>query len=289
MKLVVWLLLVGLVFGLGCGGKATVTVLSEPVKLAYKDVGGQAVQYKMTSSVTMNLGGSTTTWVSDITYSAKVESIYSEGTIARRITFDDFSISTISGGRPEPDEAAAGYKGQYLWLKLGPAGQIVDWKGLDKLSSYTAEDRNLRDVLVQQMATLFQPLPADPVNVGSKWQSTVEIPVTIRGGDFKQKVKTDYEVSGFGQRSGRNCAKILVLASVEGEGSGTRGADRKFWVEASGLGKGEMWFDYENGLLVEYGVGVTADQTLNYERAGKADVATEFATIDSQSKIRLVK
>ena len=50
-----------------------------------------------------------------------------------------------------------------------------------------------------------------------------------------------------------------------------------------------MWFDFDNGLLVEYEMGVTADQNMSYERAGKTDVATEAATVDSQTKIKLVK
>jgi hypothetical protein len=233
--------------------------------------------------------GSTTSWVSDITYSARIESLAADGMIIRRLTFDAFSIFEQSGGRLEPDNAAAGYKGQYLWLRLGPAGEVVEWKGLDGIRSYTAEDRDLKNVLVQQMATIFQPLPGDEVNVGSKWQRSVEIPVNIRGGEFKQKISTDYEVIGFGQRSGRNCVKIQTKALVEGEGSGVRGGDKQFWVDSKGIGKGNVWFDYENGLLVEYELKVTADQTLSYERAGKADVATESATIDSQTQIKLVK
>lgn len=289
MKYLVWLVLLGLVFYMGCGGKAAVSTAPQTVTLAYKQMGGQSSQYKMTSSVTVNLEGSTSSWISDITYSARVDSIAPDGVITRRLTFDAFSIVEQSGGKFTPDNEAAGYKGQYLWLKLGPAGEVLDWRGLDGIHSYTAEDRDLKNVLVQQMATLFQPLPKDEVSVGSTWQNAIEIPVTIRGGEFKQKVTADYQVVGFGQRSGRSCVKIQAKATYEGEGSGTRATDKKFWVDSQGQGKGMVWFDYENGLLVEYEMGATADQSLSYERAGKTDVATEAATVDSETKIKLVK
>jgi hypothetical protein len=42
-------------------------------------------------------------------------------------------------------------------------------------------------------------------------------------------------------------------------------------------------------VLVEFSVGVTADQSLSYERSGKEDVATEAATVDSETRIKLVK
>ena len=292
MKLAAVLLTVCLVACAGCGGGGgakAVSPTASPVTLEYKTGGGQPVQYKMTSSVTVNVQGATDTWISDISYTVKVESIATDGAITRRITFDDFSISSVSGGTPVPDPSAAGYKGQYLVLRMGPNGEVQDWKGLDGIHSVTAEDRDLRNVLVQQMAQLFQPLAKEPVNVGSKWQSTFEMPVEIGGGEFKQKVVTDYEVLGFGQRSGRNCARIRLLLVTQGEGSGTQGAGRQYWVDAQGGGKGEMWFDYDSGVIVDYNAGGTADQNMSYERAGKEDVATETSTVDTQTKIKLVK
>jgi hypothetical protein len=289
MKYLVWLALLALAFSAGCGGKSALSTVSQPVTLAYKQVGDQYSQYKMSSSVTVNMQGTTTSSVSDITYSARIESLATDGMIVRRLVFDAFSIFEQSGGRLEPDAAAAGYKGQYLWLKLGPQGEVVEWKGLDGIRSFTAEDRDLKNVLVQQMASTFQPLPSEAVNVGSTWHRSIEIPVNIRGGEFKQKIATDYEVIGFGQRSGRNCAKVQTKALLQGEGSGSRGGDRQFWLKSDGAGKGSIWFDYENGLLVEYEMKVTANQTLSYERAGKTDVATEAMTVDSQNQIKLVK
>ena len=43
--------------------------------MEYSSVGGTTFPYKMSYSVTMNIEGSTDTWVSDITYVAKVDTI----------------------------------------------------------------------------------------------------------------------------------------------------------------------------------------------------------------------
>jgi hypothetical protein len=290
MKLAAVVLVSGLAFCLGCGGGGKTSVApTEPVKLEYKSLGGQPAHYQLTSSVTVNFEGSTESSISDIKYTAKVESIGPDGVIVRRITIDDISISEISGGRPTPDPAAAEYKGQYLWLKMGPAGEVLDWKGLDGISSYTAEGRDLKNVFVLQIASLFRPLPKEPITIGSTWQDVLMVPIQIRGGDFTQKATTEFEVTGFGQRAGRNCVKIRATGMYLGEGTGTRRGDRKFWVESEGAGKGEVWFDYENGLMVEFISSVTADQSMSYERAGKEDVATEAATVDSDVRIKLIK
>jgi hypothetical protein len=139
------------------------------------------------------------------------------------------------------------------------------------------------------MTLLYQPLPKDPVTVGSTWQNNLEMPVTMRGSEFKQTVSANYEVTGFGQKSGRTCAKVHLTTTAKVEGSGMRGADRQFWVESSAAGKGELWFDYANGLPVEFTLRLTRDQVMRYERAGKEDVATEASTIDSEVKIKLTQ
>jgi hypothetical protein len=289
MKSVAALLALGMLCCWGCAGTPAVTTTGEPVSLHYSALGGRPFPYKMSYTVTVNVEGSTETWVSDIVYSAKVDTVTPDGSVIRRITFDDFSISTYSGSAPTPDPAAAGYKGQYMWLPIGPEGEIGDWKGLDGIRTYTADSRDLRDVLVQQMAMLFRPLPSEPVTIGATWQRKLEQPLMIMGGDFTQRTTVDYEVIGFGRRADRNCVKIRMTAAVAGEGKGLRGGGRNFWVKSAGDGKGEIWFDYENGLPVEYSLRTTVNRSLSYERAGKEDVATETSTVDTESKIKLAQ
>jgi hypothetical protein len=290
MKSVAVVLALGLLVCLGCSSKPPVGDLAvQAIKLEYKAMGGVPAQFKMAYKVSLNITGSTQEWMSDIVYSAKVDSIAPGGTIVRRITFDDFSIAELSGGNPTPDPEAAKYKGQYLWLKLGPAGEVADWKGLDGIRNYTPEQRDLKSVLVLLMTLSNPPMPAEPATVGTKWQSALEMPVMMGGGDFNQKVTTDYEVASFGTRAGTSCARIRFTSTCGGSGTGFRSADRKYWLEQQGTGRGELWFDYGSGLVIEYSLTLTVDQVRKYERAGKEDIATEASTVDSGIKIKVVR
>jgi hypothetical protein len=290
MKLVAVVLALGLLVCLGCSSKPPVgNVAGEAIKLEYKTLGGLPTSFKMAYSITTNVAGSTQSWMSDIAYTSKVDSIAPDGTIVRRVTFGDFSISELSGGAPTPDPEAAGYKGQYLWLKLGPAGEVVDWKGLDAIRNFTPEQRDLKSVLVMLMAFANPPLPVEAATVGTKWQTKVEMPIVMGGGDFKQTVTTDYEVVSFGTRAGASCARIRIASTYAGSGTGFRSADRKYWLDQEGSGKGEMWFDYNAGLAIEYSLDLTADQVMKFERAGKEDIATETSTVDSGIKIKIVR
>ncbi|MFZ1946363.1 MAG: hypothetical protein WAW06_02345 [bacterium] len=290
MRLVAVVLTLGLLVCLGCSSKPPVgNVAGEAIKLEYKTHGGVPAQFKMAYSVSLNIGGTTQEWMSDIVYSSKVDSIAPDGTIVRRITFDDFSIAELSGGAPTPDPEAAGYKGQYLWLKLGPAGEVADWKGLDGIRNYTPELRDLKSVLVLLMALSNPPMPAEAASVGTKWQTKLELPVMMAGGDFNLTITTNYEVASFGVRAGSSCARVRFTSDCVGSGTGFRSADRKYWLDQHGQGKGDLWFDHGSGLVIDYSLNLTVDQVRKYERAGKEDIATEASTVDSGIKIKVVR
>lgn len=288
MKFAVGVVLAGIVMFVGCGGGGVDTA-PKTVSLAYKMMGGEYVQYKSSTSITYNVEGRVRSSLHDITYSVRIDSIAPDGTIDRRLKFDEFVLGELAGGKLELDPDAAKYKGEALWLKLGPTGELIDWKGLDGIRGYTIADQDLKDDIVQMMVELFQPMGEAQVTVGSTWQRVVEIPIRRRGGEMLQKVTIDYVVEGFATKKDRPCVKIKTRADVEGEGSGTLGSDKKFWVDVVGDGKGEVWFDYVDGLPVETSATATLTSDFSYERAGKEDVASAFATIDIETKIRLIE
>ncbi len=273
----------------GCGGGSGVEKGTQKVSLAYGDLGKQYVQYKASTSVTYNLAGVIRQALRDITFSVRVDSIHPDGTIERRIKFDDFVMGEIAGNKLEPDPNAEKYKGEWLYLKLGPDGELVDWKGLEGIHGYTVADQNLKDDIVQTMVQFFQPLYKEEVGVGSKWQAVIEIPIRRRGGEIKQKVTVDYLVEGFGKKAGRPCVKIATKAHVDGEGEGEMAGGKKFWISTTGDGNGEIWYDYVNGLPVESSGTATITSDFSYERAGKEDVKTQTATIDVEEKIKLIE
>ncbi len=283
-----YLALVLIVFVAGCGG-AGLEKGTQKVSLTYGMAGGQYLQYKVSTSITYNIAGTIRQALRDITYSVRVDSIHPDGTIERRIRFDDFVMGEIAGDKLEPDANAEKYRGEWLYLKIGADGKLLDWKGLDGIRGYTIADENLKDAIVQTMVQLFQPMGTEEVGVGSTWQQVIEIPIRRRGGEMNQKVIVDYTVEGFGERAGRPCVKIKTKARYEGEGEGEMAGGKKFWINAVGEGDGEMWFDYVDGVPVESSGTITVTSDFSYERAGKEDVKTQTATIDIEEKIKLIK
>jgi hypothetical protein len=290
MRFAIWLMLAALVVSLGCGGGGGgLSTGPQTVSLAYKKAGGEYIQYKASTSITYNVGGTIRQSLHDITYSVRVDSIYEDGAIDRRLKFDEFVMGELSGSRLELDPDAEKYKGEALYLKIGPDGELVDWKGLDGIRGYTVSETNLKDDIVQMMTEFFQPLADEEVGVGSTFQRVVEIPVRRPGGDIDFSITIDYKVEGFGTRDGRACVKLKTESLIEAEGEGERGGGRKYWVSLTGDGGGEFWFDYENGLPVESSGKATITSDFSYERAGKEDVATQFATIDVETKTKIVQ
>ena len=286
MRFSVWVLIAALVALMGCGGGG-VSQAPKSVSLAYKSLGGEYVQYKASTNITYNIGGTLRQSLMDITYSVRVDTIAPDGSSERRLKFDEFVMGELAGSRLNYDPDAEKYKGESLWLKLGPEGELVDWKGLDGVRGFSISDQDLKDDIVQMMAQLFQPYGEEMVTVGSTWQRILEIPIRRRGGEINQKIIIDYTVDGFGTKAGRSCVKIKTKTRFEGEGEGKMGEDKSFWVDAVGDGDGQIWFDYVNGVPVESTGKATITSDFSYERAGKEDVKTETATIDLEQKIRL--
>jgi hypothetical protein len=288
MRILSLMLLACLVVWAGCGGGG-VQATSEKVTLAYGDAGGSSLRYKLSTNMNVNMGGTVRASMMEIQTAVEVDSMHADGTIDRRIDFVEFVMAEISGSRLEYDTDAERYEGEELWIRLGPEGELIDWKGLDGIRAYTNADRSLKDGLVQMMTQYYQPLAEGEVGVGDTWQRTIEIPTKIRGGELNQTITVDYELTGFGKRKGRQCAKMKTGVRMVGEGEGERGGGRKFWVESSGEGGGEFWFDYVGGVPVEGRSKITLTTDISYEMASESDVKTEFITMDLESKVELVE
>jgi hypothetical protein len=287
MRFATWVLVALVTVVVGCGGGLDTTPKS--VSLAYKSTGGRPVQYKSSTSITYNLEGRVQSALHDIIYSVTIDSIAPDGTIRRTIEFNDFVMGELSGGKLTLDPDASKYKGETLYLTLGPDGELVDWKGLDGIRGYTVSDENLKDDIVQTMVQFFQPMGKEEVTVGSTWQRKIEIPIRRRGGEMTQSITINYTVMGFGTKDGRPCVKIKSKVELTGEGEGEVSEGKKFWIDWVGDGEGDLWFDYTAGLPVESSGEATISSDYSYERAGKEDVASEFATIDVESKMKIMK
>jgi hypothetical protein len=260
---------------------------ASPVELSFGDAGGEYLDYKIDFGVNNNTEGAVRSWLATIEMKAKVDEITDTG-IERRFEFGDFTVTTISGGRPEPDPNAGEYSGTTLWLKMDSEGAMEDWKGLDVVRGRTADGKRFKEYIVYQLIAMYQPPTDEAVNAGSTWEKTFETNVVTGSVDAKYTVDLTYTVEGFGVRAGRDAAKIKVDIDILAEGSGRMGG-KETWFRSEEEGSGEIWFDHVNGVIIEFATDVTANQETRTERAGKEDVATSYATVDRETKIALVE
>jgi hypothetical protein len=256
------------------------------VVLEYQSLNNEDMHYKANTNIDTNVGGQTRTWMSETKAAVAVVSMPDDGSIVRSLTYNDFTMGEISGtGSLVPNPGASDYIGETVQLTIDAEGKLVDWKGLDGISMMTVEGNAYRDFIVQQLLEIYQPLPDYPVAVGGKWQRSVETMIPVGGGDLINKIDIDYELAGFGRKAGRDCAKIKTKYVILGSAQGRRRG--KFWITTAGEGSGEIWFDYNAGLMVEFSQKVTITRDYRYERAGEEDVASMTTSVAREFKVKL--
>jgi hypothetical protein len=278
-------LLAGLIFCFGCGGGGGVQTTGEPVVLTYGDLGGMPAEYEADLSVTTGEGSRN--WISSFDFSMSVEELADDGGIKRRFDFDNFAVTNYSGSTPEPDPNAGEYSGEFLILEQNAEGSIIDWRGLDGIKGGTPGGPRFKFLLVYVMFRMHQPSPANQVTVGTTWQGSFETPVRMAGNEVAMKGTMDYEVVGYGTRAGRDCVKIKTGIQINGVGDRMVGDQNEVSFEHEEEGKGEIWWDYTNGVIVEFTSNSTANQTYRREIAGKTDVTTDHSGVDSEIKIKM--
>jgi hypothetical protein len=287
MRSVGLVLTVAMAFVLGCGGGAPVQQAAQPITLAFKDMGGEYVDYVVDFGIDSNIEGTVTSWLATIKMAAKVDAIGGEG-FERRFRFDQFTITTIATDRPEPDPNAPEYAGATLWLKTDPEGALIDWKGLDGVGGRTVDGRSFRQYIVYQLLTMLQPPPGQPVNAGSTWQR--QFVMEIRTGAVNAEFTTDvdYTVEGFGVKDEHECAKIDMKIDIMAKGEGSVGGKEVNFISGA-EGTGEMWFDHVNGIVVDFSTKTTTTRQTEMERLGKEDITSMSTTLDSVVEIKLAK
>ena len=287
MRFIGFALMIAMAFILGCGGGAAVQRAAQPMTLAFGESGDEYLTYKADFGINNNVEGSVRSWLSTIDFTAKVVLVEDES-VERRFEFKEFTVTRVSQGRPEPDPNAPGYAGTTLWLKTDPDGATLDWKGLDGVGGRTTDARRLKEYIVYQLVTMFQPPPDEAVNAGSTWHNEFEMELVSGAVRANYVTALDYTVEGFGLKNGRECAKINTALTIDADGTGSIGG-KDTWFESRETGTGVIWFDHVNGVIVEYTAKTTAGQETRSERAGKEDITTMNATVDSEVKIRLAK
>lgn len=272
---------------LGCGGAPQMEMApGEKLELKYVEV--QDLVYKTKSFTTTNYKGFAQDAMTENEFTTSLDSIYADGSIVRRVTFDEYSQVTYSGGQAIFDPEAKMIEGESLWLKVGATGEIIDWRGLEGVRSYNSEDRNLRETIVQGMALNFMTLPDGPVGAGDTWTQEVTMDIGVRQGSMSFAVTNTYELLGITMKNGRKCARIGVMSDLVGTGHGEDpGRKYRFDMDVQGEGKGEIAFGLEEGYLVFSHEEVNLE-TEHRSVRGREEEKTEFFSAKIESEVVLV-
>lgn len=273
---------------LGCGGAPQVEMLpGEALELAYKEI--EDLTYKGKSFQTTNYKGFARDSMTEYEFVTSVDSIKVDGSITRIVQFDKYSLVTYSGGRAIFDPEAKMIEGESLWLKVDPTGKIIDWRGLEGVRSYNAEDRNQKETIVHGIALSFLTLPSEPVGVGHEWTQTVEMPITMTQGRLNFSVTNTYTLLGVADKNGHRCARVELNSAVVGAGRGDDEArDYHFTIDVEGEGKGEIYFSIEGGFLVFSHEEVDIE-TEHTSVRGREEAKTEFFSAKVESEVVLVE
>jgi hypothetical protein len=113
------------------------------------------------------------------------------------------------------------------------------------------------------------------------------MPLGMLGSEVTFRGTVDYAVEGFGTRQGRECVKIKTDVRIDAESDRKVGVEEELAFVSEERGAGEIWFDHADGAIVEYSVKTSSTYTMRQERAGKTDVATDFASVDSEMKVKM--
>jgi len=282
------LLAVVSIWVVGCAAPPEVELApGEKLELEYRVVDG--LKYKAKSFTATNYEGLAQDYMTENRYVTSLDSIYSDGTTVRHLQFTEYSQVTYQGGEAVFDPEAKMVEGEQLWVRLGPKGEILDWRGLEGVRSFTSEDRNLRQMIVHGAALSFLILPREPVGSGDEWTQTVEMPIHMRQGVLDFKVTNTYRLVGLREKNGHRCARINVTSVVVGTGEGhDEMRDYHFSIDIEGEGKGEIYFGHELGYLV------FSHQEMNLETEhtsvrGREEPKTEYFSAKVESEVVLVE
>ncbi len=272
----------------GCGGAPEIQMApGEKLTLSYKVTDG--LSYKGKSFQTTNYKGFASDAMTENKFTTSVDSLYPDGVVIRTLKYDEYSMVTYSGGQAIFDDEARTIEGEQLWLKVDPTGEILDWRGLEGIRSFTSEERNRRETMVQSVALSFPTLPQGPVGQGDTWSQIVEMPIDVRQGQLTLKVTNHYCLTGIATKNGIKCAKISMNSEIVGTGEGGDNARAySFNVDIEGEGKGDVYFGIDEGYVVFSHVETNL-QTEHTSIRGREEAKTEFFSAKIESEVVLVE
>lgn len=251
----------------GCGGKKVLTgeFTTEGVQLKF--AAGQVHKYKWTANVKFtHRGGIVSTGVNAPAFIAASMKVWetkvfrTDASTTQEITFTNnketavsvdlqsYFVSSMRGGRLEPDREASELEGRRVKIVFDRNGNLKDWMGFEGIPYTKVQVANMNEILLLNYALIMQSFPEKRLKIGDTWRREYSVPLETKYGDAVLNMGVDYTLTGFEMKSGYKCAVIETKISSQIEKGNRVISD--FLISGSGQGEGEIYFAFEEGLVV---------------------------------------
>ena len=237
------------------------------VKLTYKSNAGDVYYYESSreNTRTMEREGGSADFTTEREYDFQLKTEETEDGLSFILTVENLEISSkggrgFGGGGLDGDKV----KGKRVRIELSALGENKGITAIDSISFGRSSRRSsgrrpggMRNPL-NQLQIAFFTLPDKAIKVGDSWTEDYKEPADAARGfgsrpSMERKVegKTTYTVVAEKKKMGLKCFYIKTESEYSRESYGTmRGSEVS--SEGNGESSAEVWFAYEQGILVEY-------------------------------------
>ncbi|MGB9561875.1 MAG: hypothetical protein ACPL6C_03575, partial [bacterium] len=161
-----------------------------------------------------------------------------------------------------------------LTLQLDAEGKVVDWSGLTTVG-FNEAGIDEGEMIANTYAIFgIIHFPLDTVKPGANWSRTFPIKLSTKKGTVEQLIEKNYYLKGFEIKDNRACARIETNIKVEVSGEGIV-ENEKYYTKGEGKGKGEIFFDVENGCLYKSSTNWLLDFEIKTESGERATYSQE--------------
>ena len=238
-------------------------------KLIYKSNEGDVLVYESVreNTRTMERGGETSDFTTKRKYNFQLKTEKVDSLICFELTVNKLESSSeggrrFRGSRLDPEKI----KGKRVRLKIKPTGELSEITAIDSISfgERRGGDNNRgrrpgsRGNPVNQLRVAFFQTPDKPIKLGDSWTEDYQEPAQLDAsfrGRFSQERKvggkSKYTFVGEEKKNGLDCFHIKVESEYSRESHGSMRGNAVN-SEGEGESKADVWFAYEEGILVEY-------------------------------------
>jgi hypothetical protein len=217
------------------------------IQLGYKPTAGSTAKYKISSSseFSQSMMGQEQTFgsTSDQLMKLHIASIQN-GAINYDISYENVSIESSVPGIPDMDTYKKELLQSNITVQSDAMGKVGKISGVDAIKK-TTTGKNI-EVAIKNLFLVF---PAKAIKIGETWPEEQTNSVVSGPLEIEIKSSTVYRFVGVEKHMNKECYRFDSETKITLSGAGEQGG-MGLEYEGSGGGKGVVYFDYLNGLIV---------------------------------------